>query len=433
MTLWLWNLAAYSVQLAMLVGVAAVVTTILRINMPLATLRFWQLVFVSSVLWPLYQLWANVDASALTSAGVLDAVFSSGVLQAAASSSVAEMRAGIAAMDIGAARLIIAVLAAGAVIRLGWVVLGLIRLQSIRAASEPANAVSSLAVSLQQTLGVTADIRFSDAVGSPATIGARRPMVLLPRHVCDLPLPVQRAVLCHELIHVQRRDWLPALLEEVWCAVLWFHPAARALVSHLSLGRETLVDEATIAHTRDRRAYAAALLAFATARPRLVGATALIGRRHLERRIALIAQEVPMPRFSLTLRLATAAAAVGVAAILTASSVPLSATLQAQAEKIYKPGQDSGITLPRVVKEVKPAYTAAAMQAKIQGSVWMSVVVLTSGDIGDVTISKSLDKEHGLDEEAIKAVRQWKFAPGTRQGKPVPVEVTIEMTFTLKK
>jgi TonB family protein len=432
MTLWLWNLAAYSVQLAILVGVAAAVMTMLRINMPLATLRFWQLVFVSSVLWPIYQLWANVDVAGMTSAGVFGAMFSGGVLGTAASSSVAEMRAGIAAMDIGAVRLIIVVLAAGAVIRLGWVVLGLITLRSIRAASKPAHAVTSIAVSLQQTLGVTVDIRFSDAIGSPATIGARHPMVLLPHHVCELSLPVQRAVLCHELMHVQRRDWLPTLLEEVWCAVLWFHPAARALASRLNLARETLVDEATIAHTQDRRAYAAALLAFAPVRPRLVGATTLIARRHLEHRIALIAQEVPMPRSSLAVRLATAAAAVGIATVVTASNIPISATLQAQAEKIYK-GQDSGVTLPRVVKEVKPGYTAAAMQAKIQGSVWMSVVVLASGDVGDVTISKSLDKEHGLDEEATKAVRQWKFAPGMREGKPVPVEVTVEMTFTLKK
>lgn len=114
-------------------------------------------------------------------------------------------------MDTGLTTLVITVLATGAAIRLGWLALGLIRLRSIRAASEPA------------------------------------------------------------------------------CA--------------LSLARETLVDEATIAHTRDRRAYAAALLEFSTARPRLIGATALIGRRHLERRVALIAQEVSMPRSSLAVRI----------------------------------------------------------------------------------------------------------------------------------
>jgi TonB family protein len=432
MTLWLSNLVAYSVQLAALVGTGAVIMAILRINVPRVAMWFWQLVFALTLVWPMYQLWANADVFGFASAGLLSAVFHGGVWSSA-SANAAEMRAGIAAMDITVTRLVLAVLATGAAIRVGWIGVGLIRLRSICAASEPADALSSMTLELQRELGAAADIRFSDAVDSPATIGARHPIVLLPRDVADLPLPVQRAVLCHELIHVRRRDWLPALLEELWCAILWFHPAARVLASRLSLTRETLVDSATIAHTGDRRAYAAALLEFATARTRLVGATALIGRRHLERRIALIAQEVPMSRSSLTVRLAVAAAAVAIATIATTSHMPISAASQGQAEKVYKPGRDAGITLPRVVKEVKPVYTPRAMQAKIQGTVWLAVIVLASGDVGDVTVSRSLDSEHGLDEQAVNAARQWKFAPGTREGKPVPVEVTIEMTFTLKQ
>lgn len=73
------------------------------------------------------------------------------------------------------------------------------------------------------------------------------------------------------------------------------------------------------------------------------------------------------------------------------------------------------------------------MKAKIQGSVSMTVVVRPSGDVGEITVSRSLDKDHGLDQQAINAARQWKFKPGTREGKPVPVEVTIEMTFTLRR
>ena len=181
------------------------------------------------------------------------------------------------------------------------------------------------------------------------------------------------------------------------------------------LARETLVDEATIAHTRDRRAYAEALLEFATARPGLVGAAAFIGRRHLEHRIALIAQEVSMRPSTLAARLALAAAFVAVATIATTSNVPISAMLQAQTEKIYKPGID-GVTMPLLVKEVKPEYTAAALQARIQGTIWLTTVVFASGDVGDVTIAKSLDTEYGLDQQAIDASREWKFEPGRREG-----------------
>ena len=80
---------------------------------------------------------------------------------------------------------------------------------------------------------------------------------------------------------------------------------------------------------------------------------------------------------------------------------------------------------------MKPAYTTEARE-KIQGTVWMLAVVRRTGDVGDVQISRSLDAEYGLDRQAIKALKQWKFKPGTKDGKPVAVEVTIEMTFTLK-
>ena len=96
----------------------------------------------------------------------------------------------------------------------------------------------------------------------------------------------------------------------------------------------------------------------------------------------------------------------------------------------YRPG--AGIVLPEVLKEVKPAYTAEAMRAKVQGVVWLECIVMPDGTVGDVRITKSLDSVFGLDQEAIKAARQWRFKPGLRQGQPVPVIITIELTFTLR-
>ena len=100
------------------------------------------------------------------------------------------------------------------------------------------------------------------------------------------------------------------------------------------------------------------------------------------------------------------------------------------APQVYKPGQ--GVTVPKIVKEVKPQYTQAARDAKIQGSVTMSAVVLEDGKVGEVQVTRSLDAVHGLDEEAVKATKQWEFTPGTKDGKPVAVRVDIEMSFTLK-
>jgi protein TonB len=96
----------------------------------------------------------------------------------------------------------------------------------------------------------------------------------------------------------------------------------------------------------------------------------------------------------------------------------------------YRPG--NGVTLPRVLFEKKPAYTADAMRAKVQGIVLLECVVLPDGTVGQVDIIRSLDPTFGLDQEAIKAAKQWRFQPGTRFGEPVPVLVTIELQFTLR-
>ena len=103
----------------------------------------------------------------------------------------------------------------------------------------------------------------------------------------------------------------------------------------------------------------------------------------------------------------------------------VSATLQ----QVYEPG--NGVKMPIIVKEVKPQYTASARDKRIQGSVLLRAVVLENGHIGDsVEVLKSLDAD--LDQQAVAALKQWEFKPGTRDGKPVAVRISCELTFTLK-
>ena len=96
-----------------------------------------------------------------------------------------------------------------------------------------------------------------------------------------------------------------------------------------------------------------------------------------------------------------------------------------------RPGSP-GVTTPVVVVQVKPQYTAEAMRAKVQGLVTVECVVLPGGTVGDARIIRSLDPIFGLDQEAIAAAKKWRFKPGLLNGKPVPVIVTIELTFTLR-
>src|SRR5215218_8423520 len=95
----------------------------------------------------------------------------------------------------------------------------------------------------------------------------------------------------------------------------------------------------------------------------------------------------------------------------------------------YKVGEGGGKS-PVLVKEVKPTYTEGAMNRKVQGTVELTTVIRETGVPDTFAITQSLDTE--LDQQAIEAVRQWQFKPGTLDGKPVAVSVNIELTFTLR-
>ena len=94
----------------------------------------------------------------------------------------------------------------------------------------------------------------------------------------------------------------------------------------------------------------------------------------------------------------------------------------------YRPG--SGITPPRVLREVKGDYTEEARRHGITGEVVMELVVLRNGSVGNVRLLHGLGL--GLDERAIAAVRQWRFSPAERQGVPVDVVVEVGMEFKLR-
>lgn len=94
----------------------------------------------------------------------------------------------------------------------------------------------------------------------------------------------------------------------------------------------------------------------------------------------------------------------------------------------YRPG--SGIMPPRIVKEVKADYTEEARRRALAGEVVLEIVVRSDGTVGDVKLLQGLG--YGLDERATQAVRQWRFAPATKQGTPVDVLVEVAVEFKLR-
>jgi len=95
-------------------------------------------------------------------------------------------------------------------------------------------------------------------------------------------------------------------------------------------------------------------------------------------------------------------------------------------------GPGSGATPPTVLRSVEPRYTVAAMQAKVEGTVALEVLVTPSGSVADVTVIRSLDRAHGLDAQAVATAKQWLFRPARFQGRPVAYIVIIELVFNLR-
>jgi protein TonB len=100
------------------------------------------------------------------------------------------------------------------------------------------------------------------------------------------------------------------------------------------------------------------------------------------------------------------------------------------AQEVFESG--NGVTLPEAVTKVSPQYTSEAMRAHIEGIVGLNVVVSADGAVAAVAVTRSLDSTFGLDQEAVKAMKQWKFKPGTKSGKAAAVRIDVDMTFTLK-
>jgi protein TonB len=90
----------------------------------------------------------------------------------------------------------------------------------------------------------------------------------------------------------------------------------------------------------------------------------------------------------------------------------------------------SGITSPAIRHEAKPVYTADALRRRIEGDVVLEVVVLASGDVGEIRVVRGLG--YGLDQAAVTAMRQWRFHPARRGGLAVDVVVEVAMEFRLR-
>ena len=88
------------------------------------------------------------------------------------------------------------------------------------------------------------------------------------------------------------------------------------------------------------------------------------------------------------------------------------------------------VKAPVAVKRVDPVYTEIARRARVEGIVIIEAVIDRQGNVTEARVLKPL--AFGLDAEALRAVKLWKFHPGTLNGEPVPVYYSLTVTFRIE-
>ena len=92
---------------------------------------------------------------------------------------------------------------------------------------------------------------------------------------------------------------------------------------------------------------------------------------------------------------------------------------------------DSGVTMPQILKQTTPSYTDEAIANKVQGIVILQAVIRKNGRVNSFKVLSGLG--YGLEEKAIQEIsKNWRFRPGTLEGKPVDVLATIEVQFNFR-
>jgi TonB family protein len=393
------NLVAYSMQIGLLVGLAAFIPAALGLRLPASRLAYWHILLAACLLLPAVRPWKQ--AMVTLSIYVPRAIAAPVLPQPAPPSTLSPME------------IVLMLLVAGMIARLGWLATGFWRLARLRRHSSPLRPESSW--------GVEADIRVSDAISSPVTFGLLRPTVLLPANFPELDGPVQDAILCHEILHVRRRDWLFTLAEELVRSIFWFHPAIWWLLGEIGLAREQVVDREVVELTRSREEYLDALLAIAGAKPRLDLAPAplFLRKRHLKQRVMSIMKEV---RMSKTRSVSSLAAGLGILALacwFVTATFPLAAAPQVVAD-------GPGVTVDTggaVMHRTNIVYPESARAKRIQGVVTVEATVDGSGNVVDTHV---LNGPIELRRAAQQSVLNWHFAADTAMNTRM-VKVSFEL------
>jgi TonB family protein len=292
----------------------------------------------------------------------------------------------------------------------------------------------------------------------PMTWGVPRARVLVPASATEWSDERLHAVFAHELAHVRRADWVVHVLAQVACAIYWFNPLFWTAERALGRESEQAADDEALATGLDASQYAAHVIALVRQmRAPLAASVLAMGRTsQLERRVAALLRADANRTIASRRRVMMAAIAGALLVMPIATVAAGRAWLDVDVRTVEPPStlQPSGgrdaepmlpivraaavdragtepATLPAIAEyTTPPLYSDLARSRRIEGVVTIGVHVDENGHLLAARVVKGLGS--GLDQNALVALRQWRFVPGTRAGRPASMDADVDIEFSLQ-
>ncbi len=305
----------------------------------------------------------------------------------------------------------------------------------------PRHLRAKLLAALRRSGGRSVAVAICPGATLPAVVGLVKPRILLSRRLVDvLPADELRAILLHEGTHLQRRDPLRLAVQRLCAAPFFFYPLLRPVMRRLRETAELACDDSVRGSGVALRTYARAVarsvqLGLA---PTGLSAAACSDRSFLYRRLQRLSAS---GRYTMTAKhqfiITAAVILVGVGSFL---PLPIHAgdvvkqAPAAEPREEAQPVEEAKIEvdhMPVPTATVQPTYPEKARKAGVQGMVVLKVKVSDIGSVESVQVEEGVTEHPELEEAAVAAVKQWRFEPAQKDGRPVAIEVAIPVQFRL--
>jgi TonB family protein len=277
-----------------------------------------------------------------------------------------------------------------------------------------------------------AQILESSEVSGPATVGIQYAASIVPKNFsADVEGQEMDAWMAHECAHIRRRDFAKNLLYGALILPASYHPAMWATWSRMSSSREMVCDELAAAVIAGRERYARALLRLAAlmierAPAKPIHAIGIFDANSLEKRIMQLTRKSEIVGRAARAAMVAGCVTMGVATCASAMALRMNVSAgSTTTENAEKDG--AKVVMPVLISSVMPEYPKVSSSERINGTCIVSLTVDRRGAPMKVHIIKGLRREY--DEQAVKAVRQYRFQPATRDGEPVVKDLKVEVSF----